>query len=106
MKGYSKTNDPDAGLAAFLASLRKRAGVSIRTIADRTPYKYQAIFQVETRSRWGSIDVAIAHARACGASEDELLEVRVLHALDTGRIIVPTGATEEQVRAAVLNVVG
>jgi hypothetical protein len=30
----------------------------VRDVADRTVYKYQAIFQIETRSNWGSIDVA------------------------------------------------
>jgi transcriptional regulator with XRE-family HTH domain len=100
VKGYSKTNAPEPGLPVFLASLRERAGLSLRAVADRTPYRYQAIFQIETRSNWGSIDVARAHARACGARPHEIETVDELHAMGTGWIKVPTGVTNEQVRAA------
>jgi transcriptional regulator with XRE-family HTH domain len=100
MKGYSKTNVPESGLPTFLASLRERAGLSLRAVADRTSYKYQAIFQIETRTNWGSVDVARAHARACGAFPLELATVDELHALGTGWIRLPVDVTAEQVRNA------
>ncbi len=100
MKGYSKTNVPEPGLPTFLASLRERAGLSIRGVADRTQYKYQAIFQIETRSNWGSIDVARAHAKACGALSHELETVDELHAMGTRWIKLPEGVTGEQIRKA------
>jgi transcriptional regulator with XRE-family HTH domain len=98
MRAMPNATKAPATRGGFLRFLRKRAGLSLRQLADKVGKSHVAVGDAERDKRSSvALETAIACAESCGATTKEVRRLRALDALHNQALPLDEGMTEADV---------